>query len=317
MSDRSGIGLIEQLLLRTMLSMGARPDRPHVKSISIIEKLESDHGLHADYGYRAMCDLASEWLIPLRLVDIHGNHGSPDFGPASPRYTEARLTEAGRLAARCAQNDLPPLPFGLINGSMYAGGSAPPFHPADVLNALALANQAPELSDDDYAALVPAPSFPTGCSVAGDLAALRTGKPASLRLSCRATVETGPQGRSLSLTNLPFQVGGDEVRRALAGRATRRTDQHRYPELAEATALPFTNVADSSSSGGPRIVCELAEGADATAATEAALAVWPVSITRPGRLAAPLGALIRDGVATDRTGQLDAIDLLRAALQSP
>jgi AraC-like DNA-binding protein len=53
------------------------------------------------YAYPVLVDLAQPWKMPVTLVDGQGNFGSRGNDPAaSRRYTESRLTEAGRVE-RC------------------------------------------------------------------------------------------------------------------------------------------------------------------------------------------------------------------------
>jgi hypothetical protein len=53
--DRTGIGLIERLVLDTMDELGARADRPFVRSARIVDAVRSRHGVHAGYSYWVMC----------------------------------------------------------------------------------------------------------------------------------------------------------------------------------------------------------------------------------------------------------------------
>lgn len=218
MLERTGIGLIERLVLETMAQLGARPDRPFVKSAKIVDAVRARHGVHVGYGYWVMRALASDCLIPLRLVEGHGNFGSPDYSAASAHFTEGRLTPAGLMAVESDRGDLPRLPIGLINGDMYAGGAAPSFDPALVLDALTAAIERPELHDEDYAAVISRPTFPTGCSVVGELAALRAGERARLRSSARITAGRGPRASRLLITDLPLDVGPNEVIGAIRGK---------------------------------------------------------------------------------------------------
>lgn len=55
-----------------------------MKCARILEAARADHGVVHEYGYRALCALASDWLLPVRLIDGHGNLGSPDYDPANP-----------------------------------------------------------------------------------------------------------------------------------------------------------------------------------------------------------------------------------------
>ena len=138
MGERTGLGLVERLVLQAMADIDALPNRPYLKCARIADTVRSVHGVHADHAYATLCALAVDWRQSVPLVDGHGNLGSADFGPAASRYTEARLTPAGVLAVQSDRGAVPTLPFGLVLGDMYAGGEAPPFDPIRVLDALIL-----------------------------------------------------------------------------------------------------------------------------------------------------------------------------------
>jgi DNA gyrase/topoisomerase IV, subunit A len=59
------------------------------------------------YAYPVLVDLAQPWKMPVTLVDGQGNLGSRGNDPAaSRRYTESRLTEAGRVVLAAERRDL-------------------------------------------------------------------------------------------------------------------------------------------------------------------------------------------------------------------
>jgi DNA gyrase subunit A len=297
-----------------MADMGAVPNSPYIKCARIAGTVRSDHGIHDDQAYSTLCALAVDWLQSVPLVDGHGNLGSVDFSPAVSRYTEARLMPAGLLAAQSERGDLPKLPFGLILGDMYAGGTAPPFEPSRVLDALALAIDHPDSTDDDLAAAIGPPVFPTGCFVDVDLSALHAGDQTRLRMSAQISAEETDDGPRLVITNLPLRVGNNEVLLSISGRSRPIEDADRYPELAAATRLPIVGINDESDRRGTRILCTLRDGADVDQTVGQLLGLWPVSVERSCRLDAPIGTLIRQAVDEDRSGQLDAIARLRAAI---
>lgn len=195
---------------------------------------------------------------------------------------------------------------------MYAGGPAPSFDPAGVIDALKQAIENPHLDHAELAAVVGPPSFPTRCSVAGELAALRQGHHATLRLS--AQVRSEPASGTLVLTNLPLGVGNNDIVEAVEHRAHPPVDADDYPELAVATTLPIVSVNDEPTQAGTRIVCTLRPDSDPRDATAQLLDVWPVLIEHSARLRAPLGRLIRRTVDHDRTAQIDALHRLHTAI---
>jgi len=309
MPERTGLGLVERLVLEAMADLDALPNRPYIKCARIAETVRSVHGVHADQAYATLCALAADWSLSVPLVDGHGNFGSADWSPGASRYTEARLTPAGLLAVQSARGALPTLPFGLVLGDMYAGGGAPPFDLTRVLDALTLAIERPDADDRDLAAMVGPPAFPTGCSVDVDVDELHAGASTRLRMSARVTVEGG----RLVLTHLPLGVGGNDILVSVAGRS--RPVEH-HPDLADATRLPVVDLNDESDRGATRIVCTLREGADVEATVAQLLDLWPVSAGRQCRLDSPVATLIRQAVDGDSIRQLDAVARLRAAVES-
>lgn len=264
-----------------------------------------------------MCALAADWLIPARLVEGHGNFGSPDYAPASARFTEARLTPAGMMVVESERGDLPRLPIGLVNGDMYAGGAAPSFDPSRVIDALSAAIDRPDLDDEDYAALVGQPVFPTGCSVAGEMAALRAAEPARLKLSARITVERVPRGSVLVINRLPLHIGSNEVVAAIREHFLPRVVHgHVHPPLAGSEPPGMIDVNDESVADQTRIVCRLGQGADEQAILHELSELSPVSVERTALLPAPLGALVRSAVDDDRSAQASALARLKGAIAS-
>src|SRR5688572_31812782 len=92
---RDGLKPVQRRILYQMSDMGLRPDRPYVKSARVVGEVMGKLHPHGDTAiYDAMVRLAQPFSLRLPLVDGHGNFGSPDDGPAAPRYTEARLAPA-------------------------------------------------------------------------------------------------------------------------------------------------------------------------------------------------------------------------------
>ena len=130
MSGRTGLGPLETAVLLSMADAAAIPGRPHLKSRDVVGLITERFGFGPNYVYDVICDLGRPWLTPLPLVDFHGDLGSPDAAAAPPSFTECRLSPAGWLAAKAQRDEVGPIPFGLINGTVYQGGKSPPFGPA-------------------------------------------------------------------------------------------------------------------------------------------------------------------------------------------
>src|SRR5918998_874757 len=92
---RDGLKPVQRRILFQMTEMGLRPDRGHVKSARVVGEVMGKLHPHGDSAiYDALVRMAQDFTLRLPLIDGHGNFGSPDDGPAAPRYTEARLAPA-------------------------------------------------------------------------------------------------------------------------------------------------------------------------------------------------------------------------------
>jgi DNA gyrase subunit A len=168
-----------------------------------------------------------------RLVDGQGNFGSIDGDPpAAMRYTEIRMMrmahemledlekETVDFAPNYDESMFEPsvlpakIPCLLINGSSgIAVGMAtniPPHNLSEVIEALKVLIDNPEVSVDELIELVPGPDFPTGGMIYGTegiKAAYQTGR-GTVRIRARLIVEKDKrtQRETLVVTELPYQV---------------------------------------------------------------------------------------------------------------
>ena len=210
MSDRTGLGLLDVAILDALACVEAGPGRPYVKTQRVLDVLYDSTGIGPRIAYEPLCSMARPWVLHLLLVDFHGNVGSPDFEPASPQYTEARLGPLG-LAALDAERDVrSPIPIGLVNGDLHVGGARPPFDPSRVVAALRAVTA--DATDRDLVDLVGAPSFPTGCDVEIDLDAFVAGQEANLTTTAHLLVE----GDRFVVTALPPDASASELARSIA-----------------------------------------------------------------------------------------------------
>ena len=224
MSDATGLGMLEVTVLESLDRCGgfAAP-APFRKSQLFIDDVYERHGVGPSIAYEVLCDLARPYVAHLPLIDFHGNYGSPDFGPAAPRYTEARLSVLGAAALAAERGEGPPLPVGLVNGDTHHGGRRPPLDPSRAIAAIR-ASQA-GADDAEVAALVGLPAFPTGCAVAGDATAFARGDHTLLELSAVVTV----QPRSLVLSNLPPGASCGEIAERIGHHVRRATRSPVHP----------------------------------------------------------------------------------------
>jgi DNA gyrase/topoisomerase IV subunit A len=304
MTDRTGLGIVELAVLETLDRTGAHADRPYMRCARTVADLDASYGLRPDFGYEALCDMARPWMVPLRCVQFHGNFGSLDFPAASPRYTEARLSETGMLAIASERGELGPLPIGLINGNTYCDGSRPPFDPSRITSSLRALLTDPGLSDHNLTDMVGPPVFPTGCDVSGDIGALMAGESITLRLSARLRPADPPR-RGWLVDHLPHGVGSREISERVAELVQRRPWSADLPELDRRTRLPVSQLDDLSSGTQTRLLFTAAEGADLDALGRQLLNLQGITIKLSVQLPEPLPDMLRRWITTHRTDDLN------------
>lgn len=315
MSERTGLGPLEEAILLTLDDLTHRSDRPYRKSAFLLGEMDRNLGFGPRYVYEPLCDLARPWVVLLPLIDGHGNFGSPDYSAADSLYTECRLSPAGKLAVAAERGQIPPLPIGLINGTHYRGGTQPSFNATGVIAGLIRLSEDPMVSDDVLLDVVGPPTFPTGCRVDGEIERLMNGQSATLRLSAILTTAEGPHGPALDISNLPPEVKprqvieriGSRIINALGGRAD---------DLSAITRLALRHVEDLSMAGAMKIRCHVATGADLDVVRQRLWDIWGLTTGGKAELPAPLPVLLRSWhrqhVVGDETTQ--ALSRLEATL---
>jgi DNA gyrase/topoisomerase IV subunit A len=304
-----------------MHDLGAGATSTYKKSARVVDHAYDSRAIAPAYAYDAICNLNAPWKVHVRLVDGHGNLGGPDDDdlPASPRYTEARLSRAGALAVAAEHGEVPRLPIGLINGDVYVAGTAPAFAPERVIAAVLLAGAEPRVPNAELCDVVGPPSFPTGCNVEGDFAALAAGEAIGLELIARVSTEQGRRGPQFVVTNPPVGTSIEQIEEGLTSRSRlvidRKTDAmpNTYPGLANKLGIALRQVRKEPYGATICLVCELKAGADVDKCRAQVLETWPVRVPIRARLAHPLAALIR-AVVDDPPAQRAALQALQAAL---
>ena len=234
---RDGLKPVQRRILYQMSEMGLRPDRGHVKSARVVGEVMGKLHPHGDTAiYDAMVRMAQSWTLRVPLIDGHGNFGSPDDGPAAPRYTEARLA-ASALAMtdgldedvvnfvpnydnQLTQPEVLPAAFPnlLVNGAAgIAVGMATNMAPHNLIEVIAGARhliEHPDASLDDLMSFIPGPDLPGGGTIVG-LAGIRdayaTGR-GSFKTRARVSVETLTARKvGLVVTELPYLIGTEKV----------------------------------------------------------------------------------------------------------
>lgn len=102
-SATDGLKPVARRILWSAHESGYTYSKPHVKSARIVGNTMGQYHPHGDSSiYGAMVRLSQNWVLRYPLIDWHGSNGTQSGdGPASSRYTEARLSkisEDGLLA---------------------------------------------------------------------------------------------------------------------------------------------------------------------------------------------------------------------------
>jgi hypothetical protein len=284
MSERTGLGIVEIAIL------GAVETSRFLRCAEALARVEERIGLAPGYAYDVLVDMARPWTMPVHLVHGQGNFGSRgNDPPANFRYTQARITRAGRVALAAERREIAPVPIGLINGNTYREGLRPPFRPSAIINAVREVIKRPEVPDTELAGIVGPPWFLTGCSVTGSLAALAAGRRTELRLQAQVTVSD--DASKVVIENIPPNISTDDTAQNIASwaRAARWSGDH--PGLRRLTHLPLANLRDDTSERtNPfgRLICTPKPGTSAGELRDMLLMVPGVYTTMrvalPGRL---------------------------------
>lgn len=229
-----GLKPAQRRILTAMKWLGLKPEAKFMKSARITgETMGKLHPQGDCYG--TLVNMAQWWTNNSTLVNGHGNFGSPTDGPASSRYTEAKLTEYAHtvLLGESDTWDTRPnydntlqepvrlnakVPHILLNGSEGIAVGMATKIPTHNLRGVAKALRALVDSDMITAKNSLAPDFPTGCDIVKDeglVEYLNTGVGSiRMRAKCeREEVNYGKKSKRMSLvfTNLPVYVNTEQV----------------------------------------------------------------------------------------------------------
>jgi hypothetical protein len=288
-SERTGLGMVQITLLEALETT------EFLRCDEALASVEERIGLAPGYAYEVLVDLARPWTMPVNLVEGQGNFGSRgNDPPANFRYTEARITRAGRAALAAERGEMAPLPIALINGNTYREGLRPPFRPHAISNAIRAVINRPEVTDAELTSLVGPPYFLTGCTVTGDLAALAAGRRTELRL--QAQVSVSDDRKNVVIENIPPNISVDDTVSILTSQATLRRWADDHPGLHHLTHLPLADLRDKTSERSSpfgRIICVPTPGTPPEQLRDRLLDVDGVSTTMRVALPRPLPDLIR------------------------
>lgn len=269
---RDGLKPVHRRILYGMNELGVTPDKPHKKSARIVGDVMGKYHPHGDSAiYESMVRMAQPFSYRYMLVDGHGNFGSVDGdGAAAMRYTEARMSKLAVEMLRDINKDtvdfqsnyddterepavLPArFPNLLVNGTTgIAVGMAtniPPHNLNEVIAAIDLLMENPEVTTNELMEVLPGPDFPTGGIVMGKSGirrAYETGK-GSIIVRGRVEIEEMSGGKErIVVTELPYMVNKAKL-------IERISELHRDKRIEGITALR-----DESNRKGMRIVIEV------------------------------------------------------------
>lgn len=269
---RDGLKPVHRRILYGMHELGVTPDKPHKKSARIVGDVMGKYHPHGDKAiYDSMVRMAQNFSYRYPLVDGHGNFGSVDGDAAAAmRYTEARMSKITLEMLRDINKNtidyrdnydgseeepevLPSrMPNLLVNGATgIAVGMAtniPPHNLGEVISALHLLMNNPDVTTTELMEVLPGPDFPTGGIVLGRSGirkAYETGK-GSITIRGRVQIEELKNGKErIVISELPYMVNKAKLVEKIA-------ELHREKKIEGITYLN-----DESDRKGMRVVIEV------------------------------------------------------------
>ncbi|UCE55614.1 MAG: DNA gyrase subunit A [Desulfobacterales bacterium] len=231
---RDGLKPVHRRVLYAMQELKNDWNKAYKKSARIVGDVIGKYHPHGDAAvYDTIVRMAQDFSLRYPLVDGQGNFGSVDGDPpAAMRYTEIRMM---RLAHQMLEDldketvDFVPnydeslteplvlparVPNLLINGSAgIAVGMAtniPPHNLSEVIDALKVVIDNPEITSEELIQYIPGPDFPTGGIIYGTQGineAYKTGR-GIMRIRARLIVEKDKRtgNETIVVTELPYQV---------------------------------------------------------------------------------------------------------------
>ncbi|MFB3067264.1 MAG: DNA gyrase subunit A, partial [Planctomycetota bacterium] len=235
---RDGLKPSQRRILVAMNDLKLGPRAKFRKCAKIAGDTSGNYHPHGEMVvYPTLVRMAQPFQMSTPLIDGQGNFGSVDGDPpAAMRYTEARMTSAAveilddleldtvdfvpnydesRSEPRVLPGKFPNL---LVNGSLgIAVGMAsnlPPHNPREVIDALTLYLNDPDISLQELMTVLPGPDFPTGgiiCGQQGILDAYASGR-GRLALRARVRTEEEKSGRyALHVEDIPYPPRRDLI----------------------------------------------------------------------------------------------------------
>jgi len=270
---RDGLKPVQRRILYAMLKEGLLPNKKYSKCAGIVGEVLKKYHPHGDSAvYDALVRLAQDFNMRYPLVDGQGNFGSIDGDPpAAYRYTEARLTPmAQEMLADIEKEtvDLTPnfdetteeptvlpskIPNLIINGSsgiaVGMATSIPPHNLGEIVDALVMIIDNPDVTIEELSDVIKGPDFPTGGVIHGRqgiIDAYKTGR-GLIKVRARVRIQQD-KGESIIITELPYQVNKARLVEKIA-------------ELVREKKIEgISDIRDESDRDGIRVVLELKRG---------------------------------------------------------
>lgn len=231
---RDGLKPVHRRILYAMRQLKLNPENAHKKCARIVGDVMGQYHPHGDASiYDALVKLSQTFSARYPLVDGQGNFGNIDGDSAAAmRYTEARMTAAGKallegleedavdFIATYNEEDEEPvvLPAGfpnlLANGShgiaVGMATSIPPHNAAELCNAALHLIKAPKARIETLMEHVKGPDFPTGGIIVEPkdsmMEAYATGR-GGFKVRSRWQTEDLARGQwQIIITEIPYQV---------------------------------------------------------------------------------------------------------------
>ncbi len=229
---RDGLKPVHRRILYTKHKKGLTHDKPYHKCADTVGSVLGEFHPHGDASvYDALVRLAQSFSMRYPLVDGHGNFGSVDGDPpAAYRYTESRLARiSAELLADIGKDtvDFQPnyddrleepvvlpsrFPNLLVNGSTgIAVGMAtniPPHNLGEVIDAIELMIDNPDVDIESIMSCIKGPDFPTGGIIMGHSglrSAYYTGR-GKITLRGRAEIVEMKNHTRIVVTEIPYMV---------------------------------------------------------------------------------------------------------------
>lgn len=274
---RDGLKPVQRRILYAMHVDKNTHENNFRKAAKTVGTVIGNYHPHGDSSvYDAMVRLSQSWKLRNELIEMHGNNGSIDGDPAAAmRYTEARLSPISSELLKDLDKDtvdfIPnfddtnsepvvfpsKFPSLLVNGStgISAGYATdiPPHNLAEVIDAVILKIDKPEISVDELMKVIKGPDFPTGGVLQGKEGIKQAYETGKGRVIIRGRTEIKKlrgHREQIVIDEIPFEVNKANM--------VRKIDELNIERKVEG----ISEVRDESDRTGLRVVIELRKNAD-------------------------------------------------------